>query len=96
MSKQMVVQGFRVYDEEWRRMTAVQEACVSAQVKIPLEVIAYFDGTKDGQPGYTKLEFDVRNSIAVKEWEGDEAFGVEVDLTKLPMDVKTLRVYVQS
>ena len=84
------VVGFRPADEEWKRMKAAYDSCVAAKVGIPDAVYNFFDGESPGdKPG---MEVDIRQ--AVMEWsDGISRQGYEIDLSKLPANVKVLRLY---
>ena len=81
--------GFRPADEKWKRMKTIWTACAAAGVPVPKEVELFFDGEPPGdKPGA-----EVQIEAAVKKWGDDYRQGFEVDLTKLPPDVKVLRFY---
>jgi hypothetical protein len=81
--------GFRPADEKWNKMKATWLACEDAGVPIPEEVKAFFHYESPGdKPG---IEVEIKE--ALREWTDDCRQGYEVDLTKLPPDVKVLRFY---
>lgn len=83
--------GFRPADDKWRKMKAVYEACEAAGTAIPPEVIRFFCNEPPGdKPG---VEVEVEDHKAVKPYSADMRDGFEVDLTKLPQDIKMLRFY---
>jgi hypothetical protein len=89
MSESTHVVGFRPADEKWNKMKAVWNACESAGVEIPKEAMDFFDSVAPGdRPGA-----EVELGEALQEWEDDSRQGYELDVTKLPPDVKVIRFY---
>lgn len=83
------VVGFRPADERWNEMKQVWLACKKAKIDIPKEVDNFFDGVgPQDRPG---AEVDLGKSVC--EWSDDYRRGYQVDLTKIPKDVKILRFY---
>lgn len=89
MSMSMHVHGYRSADVTWRGMKAIWDACVAANVAVPEAVETFFGGEPPGdKPG-----IDVNIDAAVRDW-GDEARqGFEIDVQKLPLNVRFIRVY---
>lgn len=84
------VDGFTPPDEKWEKMKAIWNSCEDAGVKIPDEVLDFFDGeSPNGKPGQeTSLEG------CAKEWsDGDSRQGYEIEVDKIPEKVKFIRVY---
>ena len=72
-------------------MKAVYKACEAAGTEVPREVDSFFGWEAPGdRPG---IEVDVEKLKAVSEYRDDMREGYEVDLTKLPPDIKFLRFY---
>jgi hypothetical protein len=89
MSMSTHIVGFRPADQKWKEMKAIWDACNSAGVDLPKAVYDFFDGEHPAdKPG---AEVDLKG--AVKEWSADERDGYELDLSKLPPDVKFIRFY---
>lgn len=81
------VVGYRPADETWDKHLAVWEACDAAGVDIPQETLDFFDDESPlDKPG---MEVSIKN--ACKEYQNEYQQGYEVDITKLPKDVKILR-----
>jgi hypothetical protein len=92
MSMSTHIVGFRPADQKWKEMKAIWDACTKAGVDIPDAVDEFFDGEDPGdKPGD-----EVVLGAAVKEWSVDEQDGYELDLSKLPPDVKFIRFYNAS
>ena len=98
MSMSTHIIGFRPPDEKWRKMKAVWDACVAADMSIPNTVHEFFGGESPDPNG---VEVDLFSSAlyhhgkpsAVKKWNADMQEGFEVDVTKLPKDVTIIRFY---
>jgi hypothetical protein len=80
--------GYKPADEKWYQMKAVWDACESAGIEVPDDVIDFFDDVYPGDaPG---MEVKLK-SPAVEEWCDNYREGIQVDLSLLPPDVKYLR-----
>jgi hypothetical protein len=85
--------GIKPPDETWIKMKNVYDACKAAGLSIPMEVENYFEDEKPDPRGVVIWLDNIRNP-AVTTWDdGSSAQGVEVDLTKLPKDIKILRFF---
>ena len=84
------VVGFRPADEKWNKMKKIWNACESAGVEIPKKVDDFFNNEAPGdKPG---IEVELKS--AVRPWSSKFAEeGYEVDIAKLPPDVKVIRFY---
>ncbi len=83
------VVGFIPPDEKWKEMKAAYDACAKAGVSIPEEVSAFFGHAEPDESGReVSLEED-----CAKPWQDDYRQGFEVDISKLPPHVKTVRFY---
>lgn len=90
MSMSTHVVGFRPPDAKWKRMKSVYETCIKADVPIPEEVSTYFD---DEEPDEAGVEINLEDTEACSEWSYSASEGYEIDVTKLPKDLKIIRVY---
>ena len=89
MSMSTHIVGFRPADAKWKKMKAVWDACEAARTEIPKEVFNFFGESPPGdKPG---AEVDIKT--ALREWSDETRSGYELDLEKLPTDVKVLRFY---
>jgi hypothetical protein len=89
MSMSTHVVGFRPADKKWHQMKKIWQDCEAADVPIPKEVLEFFDHEDPAdKPG---AEVELKD--ALREWHGDGRSGYEVDIMKLPPDVKILRFY---
>jgi hypothetical protein len=78
--------GFRPPDEKWQKMKAAWDACEAAGAEIPKAVLAFFGHTHPDPAG-------VEVEIEAKEWDHDGASGYEIEVDKLPKDIKTIRFF---
>jgi len=82
--------AFRPPDETFKKMKTVSDACIKAGVDLPTEVSRFFGDSESDPKG---VEIDIKD--AIEEWTGDMSQGFQVDLGKLPKDVKYIRFYNQ-
>ena len=80
--------GFKPPDEQWKKMKKVYDVCVETGVKIPSEVDDFFEGEPPDDAG---VEADIKNFV--NEYSNESSNGFEVDITKLPKDIKIIRFY---
>lgn len=97
MGMSMHVIGFKPPDETWEKMKAVWDACTAADLAPPPAVEEFFDWKK---PDGSGVKIDLRGSACCEEYEAcceeyEEGgkVGFEIDLSKLPADVKVIRFY---
>ncbi len=92
MSMSTHVIGFRPPDETWQRMKAVYDACMSAGVPVPSEVMSFFDGDRPDPAG---VEVRLEGTDAVREFvDGDRSEqGFEVLVDRLPRGLNVIRFY---
>ena len=92
MSMSFAVVGYAEADNEWLIKKAVWDVCDAARVDVPKEVLEYFDYQYPGdKPG-----MEIKITDAVKEFIDDESInsGYEVQLDKLPKNVKSIRFII--
>ncbi len=90
MSMSTDVIGIKPPDETWKKMFKAWKACKEAGSEPPLAVSAFFN---DEEPDPSGVLVDLHSSskFGVKPYCVEGAEGYEVDLTKLPKDIKILR-----
>ena len=88
MSMSTGIMAFKGQDKEWENMRDAYNACRKANVDIPVEVRDFFD---QKEPSVYGAIVDIKN-IATK-WEDDMQEGLEIDLDKIPEDVRYIRFY---
>ncbi len=89
MSMSTHVVGFKPADDKWRQMKAIWDACMKAKVNTPEEVDQYFGDNEPDESGVVVEQKAL--GAACKKWEAEMQSGFEVDITKLPPDVKIIR-----
>lgn len=87
MSMSTCVMGFRPPDEKYEQMKEIWLACKKAKVEIPEEVSDFFE---DMDPDDAGIKVGLSKECC-REYSGDMEEGYEVDITKLPKDVKIIR-----
>ncbi len=92
MSMSTSVVGFVPPDKKFKKMLAVYEACELAGVEIPKEVDTFFNG-EIPDPSGVVISLSGGEHPAVTAWNDDISEGFEVELDKLPKDIKVLRFY---
>lgn len=96
MSMSMYVEGIRPGDEKWRQMKAVYDACNAAGVALPPAVSKFFNHSS--RPDERGVVLELGTQYGAKHecctpWSENEREGFEIDVSKLPEDVKILRFY---
>jgi hypothetical protein len=79
--------GIKPADEKWKKMKDAWEACIKALVPVPKEVLEYFNGERPDAKGVVVN----LSEKAVSEIDGDSSSGLEVNLDKVPDDVRIIR-----
>lgn len=89
MSMSTYVRGFRKPDDKkFEKYAKVWQYCVEAGVGIPEEVFDYFNCEEPDARG-----IEVNIDEAISPYTADMEEGYEVDLSKLPKDLKIIRFY---
>lgn len=98
------VQGVKPPDAKWRKMRDVWNSCLEAGISIPDEVFDFFGEEGPCEDGVVVdlLEMGVlrsrgddskNNACVVRKIDEDHQQGYVIDVTKIPEDVKVLRIY---
>lgn len=85
------VVGFKPPDAEWKKMKAVWDSCKKAKIDVPREVEKFFNGNEPDDAGVELNQHELGSCI--KKYQTDYCEGYEVDITKVPKDVKIIRFY---
>lgn len=88
MSMSTSIVGFVPPDNKFKKMKAAYDACHKAGVEIPEEVSEFF---QDEIPDDAGVSIDLEDHECVKEYSEDMVHGFEVDISKVPKDVKIIR-----
>ena len=90
MGVSLYVEGYRKADEQWNKMKAIWNACHDAKISVPKEVDVFFDYHNPNKMTGKKIDI----SSAIVEYSGDCASGFEIDITRLPKDIRHIRAYL--
>lgn len=80
--------GIRPADDRYKSMLAIYDGCRKIGVSVPKEVDKFFNG-EPPEPNGVVVNIEDATSV----WETDYCQGLEVDISKLPSDVKVVRFY---
>lgn len=86
MSMSTYVVGFRPPDEKWRKMKAVWDACITADIPFPEGLEEFFGWSEPDERG---IKISLEN-VAVK-WSGEMRQGYEIELDKIPQNITVIR-----
>lgn len=90
MSMSTHVYGLKLPDDKWKQMKAVWDACGAAGVGLPSSVEKFFQHETPDEKGWQLINLDQHPSVSTYTDE-DMTSGFEVDVTKLPAGVTTIR-----
>lgn len=93
MGMSTTVVAFRPADEKWKKMKAVWDACTAAGVEKPTDVLKFFEYEPPEEGGVILNSAYLAKVGALEEWHNDNGKGYEVNLSKLPKDIKLIRFY---
>jgi hypothetical protein len=82
------VVGIKPPDSKWVKMKEAYEACKVADIDIPEEIQSFFVGELPDEKG---VVVELRKSPACSRYSENSSEGIEIDLTKLPKDIKIIR-----
>ena len=82
--------GFKPTDAKWKRMKTVWDTCKENDIKPPKEVSEFFEWCEPDDSG---VAVEIEHSEAVNDYAGGTGEGFEVDISKLPKDIKIIRFY---
>lgn len=86
MSMSTGVIGIKPPGEKWKKMKAVWDSCADAGIAVPREVSEFFEWDNPDPDGVT-VELEKLGCAS----RLDGCAGFDVDLTRLPKDVKIIR-----
>jgi len=90
MSMSSSVVGFKPPDAKFKEMLAIWKACEKANVDPPQAVVDFFN---DEDPDPSGVMVDIEKLPAVSEYSDEMQEGFEVDIRKLPPDIKIIRFW---
>jgi len=77
-------------DAAWQAMKKVWNSCVEANIDIPDEVLDFFEGQPPNDYG---TNIDLEGAPGVREYHNGMDSGFEVEVNKIPKDIKVIRFY---
>lgn len=80
--------GFAPPDEKWKKMKAIYDSCEAAGIDVPDEVDEFFDG-ETPDPAGVSVDLD----SLLEDWSTESQQGYQIEIAKLPKNVKILRFY---
>lgn len=88
------VEGIRPPDERWKKYKAAYDAWreLPDSGELPEQLLAFFDHRDPDKEGVI-VDLDECEE-AVTEWEEEGRSGYQVDLSKIPKDLKILRFVI--
>lgn len=93
MSMGTHVEGFIPPDAKFQKMLRAYRACEEAGIPIPPDVWKFFNEESPDEAGVRiDLSYDKKYKDAVYEFQNDACQGYEIQLDKLPKDIKVIRV----
>ncbi len=84
------VVGFKPPDGKWKEMRAIWDACEKGLIEIPDKVLEFFNHIPPDNAG---VIVDLNTSDGVVDWAGEDSAGYQIEIQKLPPDIKFVRVY---
>lgn len=84
------VVGFKPPDDKFKKMKAAWDACRAAGIEPPEEVYDFFGGES---PDANGVVVEIEKHACCSKWSEDMQDGYEIDVSKLPKDVKIVRFY---
>ena len=88
MSMSTSVTGFKPPDEKWKKMKAIWDACEKACVNTPAKVEKFFNGVPPDDSG---VEVELEDTPCCREYREEMCNGYEIEIAKLPKDIKIIR-----
>ena len=92
MSISINLVGYRKADETFHRMKAVYDACKKAKIDPPQSVEKYFGYDSPTQYG-NQIALKPDETPGITSYNENECDGFDVDLDKLPPEIRVLRFY---
>ena len=88
MSISTFIQGIRPPDAKFQKMYKIWKACDDAGIDIPKEVDKFFNGETPDPKG---VIIDLEDLSCCADCGNEDYYGVEIDITLLPADIKIIR-----
>jgi hypothetical protein len=84
--------GVREFDGKFAKMLAAKLACDEAEITYPPAILEYFGGAAGESVDYLRREMEeIDVKAAVTQGSENSADWIEVELSKLPFDIRAIR-----
>jgi hypothetical protein len=80
-------------DAEFKKKLNAYRSCVEAGIPVPKELDKFFGGEEPDDNGREIDDRELEKMGALTEYSADSREGYEIDITKLPKEVKIIRFY---
>lgn len=94
MGQSICIEGVKPPDGKWKKMKGAYDACVSAGIDVPIEVLRFFGHSPPLDPLGVVLSLNCGGIDAIEKLNEEMKDGFVVDLKKLDPDIRYLRFYV--
>ena len=90
MSMNTCIVGFIPPDAKWKKMKVVWDSCSKAGITPPKEVDDFFNGVPPDDAG---VEIELEEHPSCQEYRDEMREGFQVEVSKLPKNVRFIRFY---
>ena len=84
--------GFIPPDDIWKKLKQVWDSCKAANINHPDEVDEFFNGEEPDDNGVS-INLEDTFEVCCKAYHANASEGFEIDLSKVPKNVKIIRFY---
>lgn len=88
MGMSTYVVGIKPANDRWSQMKEIWDVCDKADVNVPKQVIDFFDQCVPDEKG---VLIELGGHECLCEWGNEHQSGFEVDIRKIPEDIKIIR-----
>jgi len=85
--------GLKPVDDHWKKMYEVYKACDTAGISPPEEVRRFFDGIYFKHIEVKGIEVELDKAAGVTKYNNENCSGFEIEVAKIPPNVKIIRFY---
>lgn len=78
-------------DDKFKKMLSIYKSCKDIKIAPPIEVLDFFHGETPDESG-VKIHLSYPEHDGVKEYQNDYSSGYEIEIDKLPKNIKFVRV----
>ena len=88
MSMSTNVVGIIPADDKYKKMKAIYDLCREQDIDVPTEVSVFFN---EDEPDESGMVVDLED--VAHKWSDENSEGYEIDIDKIPKNIKTIRFY---